>query len=205
MKRAIANILLNTQAVFLSPEKPFRWASGIMSPIYCDNRRVLAFPKERGAIKQQLAQVLEAYEYDAIMGTATAGIPMASILADYVNKPLGYVRSSQKAHGRNQQIEGFHQAGSKVIVIEDLISTGKSVLEVVDVLEKAEMEVVAVVGIFSYQLQAAKEAFQQRNLTYVTLSDFETLTQVALETNRITHANVEQLKAFQTDPTGWQA
>lgn len=203
MKQATAQILLNTQAIFLSPEQPFRWASGILSPIYCDNRRVLAFPHEREQIKAGLIELLSSLEFDGIIGTATAGIPMASLLADALQKPLGYVRSGQKTHGRNQQIEGFNQAGSRVVVIEDLISTGKSVLQAVDALRSAEIDVVSVVAIFSYNLHQAELAFKQQNVPYHTLSDFNTLAELALTQQQISLAQYQQLKQFQADPYHW--
>lgn len=204
MKQQIAQILLDTQAVFLSPQQPFQWASGILSPIYCDNRRVLAYPDARREIKNALATLLHEYDFDAVIGTATAGIPMASLLADCLNKPLGYVRSSQKAHGRGQQIEGFNQAKSRVIVIEDLISTGKSVLQAVAALRAAEIEVVAVVAIFSYNLPQAEQAFQNANVTYRTLSDFDHLAELALSQKQLSTQEYQQLKRFQQNPFDWQ-
>ena len=200
MRKAIAQTLLDTKAVFLSPDKPFTWASGIQSPIYCDNRKVLAFPKARDVIKQYFLKVLESYDYDAIMGTATAGIPMASILADATHKPLGYVRSGKKAHGRGNQIEGFLEKGAKVIVIEDLLSTGGSVLQVVDALREAGMEVIEVLAIFSYNMQRATDAFLEKQVSFKTLSDFDVLMEVAAEKGLITATQVQQLKAFQQNP-----
>ncbi|NEW66438.1 orotate phosphoribosyltransferase [Carnobacteriaceae bacterium zg-84] len=200
MSKDIAQILLDTQAVFLSVEKPFTWASGIQSPIYCDNRKVLAFPKERETIKQAFLNILKEYDYDAIIGTATAGIPMASILADATNKPLGYVRSSKKDHGRQNQIEGFSKEHSKVIVVEDLISTGKSVLKVVDALKEAGIEVIAVIAIFSYNMHLSQEQFSASGVSYRVLSDFNTLMQLALEQGMITSQQEKQLKKFQNNP-----
>lgn len=205
IQQTIAQLLLDTQAVFLSPDKPFQWASGILSPIYCDNRRVLAFPQARDQVKAGLLEQLALFEFDAVIGTATAGIPMASLLADELNKPLGYVRSGQKAHGRNQQIEGFNQTGSKVVVIEDLISTGKSVLQAVEALRKAGIEVVAVVAIFSYNLNQAEQAFHTHQVPYRTLSDFNTLADLALSQQKISATQYQQLKQFQSDPIKWLA
>lgn len=205
MKHQIAQLLLDTEAVFLSPDKPFRWASGLISPIYCDNRRVLAYPKARDYIKACLMEHLQGYAYEAIIGTATAGIPMASMLADTLHKPLGYVRSSQKAHGRQQQIEGFQRPQGKVVVIEDLISTGTSVLQAVEILRKADIEVVAVLAIFSYNLAQAEQAFAEANVRYETLSDFNNLSELALAQGRISPAQYQQLKRFQQKPQQWQS
>lgn len=192
----IAHSLLDTKAVFLSPDEPFTWASGIKSPIYCDNRRVLAFPDHRVAVRNGLADILAGLDYDAIMGTATAGIPMASILADYLNKPLGYVRGSQKKHGRSQQIEGYNEPGKKVVLIEDLISTGGSVLEAVGVLRQAGIEVVAVLAIFTYQLQKAAAAFAQADVPLYTLSNRDELLAVAVERGDLTDQQVTVVTDF---------
>lgn len=204
MKYRVAELLLETKSVFLSPEKPFTWASGIKSPIYCDNRRLLAFPKKRDLIKEAFIEKLKNVEFDAIMGTATAGIPMASILADALNKPLGYVRSSSKDHGRNNQIEGFNEAGKKVIVIEDLISTGGSVVEVVKALQEAGMEVISVYAIFTYELQKAAE--KMKGIQYYTLSNFTALAEVATKLQYIKENDFKKLIAFQKNPSDpeWQ-
>ncbi len=195
MEKLIAETLLSTKSVFLSVNEPFTWASGIKSPIYCDNRRVLAFPDKRELVKKAFIAVLNNLEFDAIMGTATAGIPMASILADALNKPLGYVRSSSKDHGRNNQIEGFYEPGSKVVVIEDLISTGGSVVEVVKALREANIEVVQVVAIFTYELDAAIEKMQ--GIDYTTLSNYTALIHVAKEQNYIKEEDLAKLTKFQ--------
>lgn len=198
MEKLIAKTLLETKSVFLSVNEPFTWASGIKSPIYCDNRRVLAFPKQRDIVKQGFIDVLNTLEFDAIIGTATAGIPMASIVADVMQKPLGYVRSSSKDHGRNNQIEGFCEPFSKVVVIEDLISTGGSVVEVVKALQAANIEVVCVVAIFTYELNAAKEKMEGINL--VTLSNYTALTSVANEMHYIEPSDLDKLAKFQKNP-----
>lgn len=204
MKTQIAQLLLDTEAVFLSPQQPFRWASGLISPIYCDNRRVLAFPEARTQIKQAFVAQLQARDIDAVIGTATAGIPMAALIADALNKPLGYVRSSQKGHGRQQQIEGFNRPNSRVIVIEDLISTGKSVLQAVEILRQSAIEVVSVAAIFSYNLALAEQAFAAAHVPYQTLSDFNSLSELALAQGNLTPDDYQQLKAFQQNPEGWQ-
>ncbi len=198
MEKLIAETLLSTKSVFLSVNEPFTWASGIKSPIYCDNRRVLAFPDKRELVKKAFIAVLNNLEFDAIMGTATAGIPMASILADALNKPLGYVRSSSKDHGRNNQIEGFYEPGSKVVVIEDLISTGGSVVEVVNALREANIEVVQVVAIFTYELDAAME--KMKGIEYTTLSNYTALIHVAKEQNYIKEEDLAKLTKFQKNP-----
>lgn len=198
MEKLIAETLLNTKSVFLSANEPFTWASGIKSPIYCDNRRVLAFPDKREVVKKAFIEVLNHLEFDAIMGTVTAGIPMASILADALNKPLGYVRSSSKDHGRNNQIEGFCEPGSKVVVIEDLISTGGSVVEVVNALREANIEVVQVVAIFTYELDAAME--KMKGIEYTTLSNYTALIHVAKEQNYIKEEDLAKLIKFQKNP-----
>lgn len=195
-KDRIARLLLDTKAVFLSPDEPFTWASGIQSPIYCDNRRVLAFPEQRQEVRDGLIGLLADLDYDAIMGTATAGIPMASILSDQLDKPLGYVRGSQKKHGRSQQIEGYNQTGSRVVLIEDLISTGGSVLEAVAVLRQAGIEVVAVVAIFTYQLDRATQAFEQANVPLLTLSDRDSLLAVALQDGDLKETDLVTVKDF---------
>lgn len=198
MEKIIAKTLLETQSVFLSIDKPFTWASGIKSPIYCDNRRVLAFPNQRNIVKSAFMDVLKTLEYDAIMGTATAGIPMASILADALEKPLGYVRSSSKDHGRNNQIEGFNEPGSRVVVIEDLISTGGSVVEVVKALQAANIEVVCVLAIFTYELRVAQEKMQ--GIPCMTLSNYRALTRLAEEMNHIDSDDLVKLAKFQENP-----
>lgn len=200
MRQTIAQLLLDTQAIFLSVEQPFTWASGIQSPIYCDNRKVLAFPKERRIVKEAFVDLLKSLEFDGIMGTATAGIPMASILADALDVPLGYIRSSKKSHGRTNQIEGFHQKGAKVIVIEDLISTGGSVLTAVEAARESGMEVVAVCAIFSYNLPQVGTTFEQANVPLYTLSDFDCLIELAHTAQTITSEQVAQLKQFQSNP-----
>lgn len=195
-QKAIANILLDTQAVFLSVDQPFTWASGIQSPIYCDNRRVLAFPQARQQVRDALVEKLADLDYDAIMGTATAGIPMASILADQLGKPLGYVRGSQKKHGRSQQIEGFNQGKTKVVLIEDLISTGGSVLEAVKVLSQADIEVIAVLAIFTYQLNRASQAFEEAGVPLYILSDRASLLEVALERGDLNQQDLTTVQNF---------
>lgn len=202
-KEIIANYLLETASVFLNTTQPFTWASGIRSPIYCDNRQLLAHPEARNAVRDQLLKVSQPFTFDGVMGTATAGIPMASILADHLNKPCGYVRSSNKGHGRQNQIEGFQQKGKKVILIEDLISTGGSVFTAIDALQQAGLEVSAVFAYFSYGFAGITEKFQAANIPLITLSDFNTLIDIAQQKGLIQPSDITLLQQFQKDPVNW--
>lgn len=202
IEKEIAKSLLDVKAVFLRPNEPFTWASGIKSPIYCDNRLVLSFPEKRDLVKNGLVDLIkEAYpEVEVIMGTATAGIPMAALTADVMGIPMGYVRSSNKTHGKENKIEGRVLPGQKVVVVEDLISTGGSCIGVVEALRAAGAVVLGVAAIFSYQLQDAAENFGSINCPFVTLSNYDALIDAALELDYIKHEDLEKLKAWKQDP-----
>ncbi len=207
-KEKIAKDLLSIKAVFLSPDKPFTWASGIKSPIYCDNRLTLSYPKVRNDIENGIANMVKEKFPDAeiLMGTSTAGIAHAAIAAYILEMPMGYVRSSSKSHGRENQIEGELRLGQKVVVIEDLISTGSSVLQVVDALREANAEVLGIVSIFTYSMQSGIERLKEENVVNYSLCDFETLITTALNENYIDGADISKLRAFIAEPTNgnWQ-
>ncbi|MEK5497079.1 orotate phosphoribosyltransferase [Bacillus sp. FSL M8-0077] len=203
MKTKIAKHLLQIKAVSLKPDEPFTWASGIKSPIYCDNRLTLSYPEVRGDIAEGLKDlILTHFEgAEVVAGTATAGIPHAALAADRLNVPMCYVRSKPKAHGKGNQIEGAISPGQKVVVVEDLISTGGSVLEVVAALEEEGCDVLGVAAIFTYGLPKATAAFQEKNIPYVTLTDYDTLTEVALELKAIEPSAMNKLKRWRQDPS----
>ena len=198
----IAKDLLSIKAVFLSPDEPFTWASGIKSPIYCDNRLTLSYPKVRNDIEKGLAELVqENYpDCEVLMGTSTAGIAHAALVADILNKPMGYVRGSNKSHGRQNRIEGVVREGMKVVVVEDLISTGGSSLEVVDALREAGCEVLGLVAIFTYGLKDSIKNFADKDWHFVTLSNYDALLPVAVEHNYIKEEALEKLKAWKVDP-----
>lgn len=203
MERSIAKHLLAIKAVFLKPSEPFTWASGIKSPIYCDNRLTLSYPETRFAVEQALADTIrrEYPDVDVVMGTATAGIAHAAITADLLGLPMGYVRSSSKDHGRNNQIEGKLEAGQKVVVVEDLISTGGSVIEVVESLREHGAIVLGIASIFTYGLQKGLDRLKAANVKNVSLSNFETLIEVAEQEHYITTEEKNKCIAFQKNPT----
>ncbi len=203
MNKAVAKGLLSIGAVFLRPDEPFTWASGIKSPIYCDNRLTLTAPEVRTLIESSLAQkVKELYpECEVLMGTSTAGIAHAAITAHMLDMPMGYVRSGAKDHGRQNQIEGKLVPGQKVVVIEDLISTGGSVLEVVDVLREAGAEVLGVVSIFTYGMQKGLDRMAAANVVNTSLTDFDTVCEVAAEIGYIKPEDIERLKKFRANPS----
>ena len=198
----IAKDLLSIKAVFLSPDEPFTWASGIKSPIYCDNRLTLSYPEVRNDIEKGLAELVqENYpDCEVLMGTSTAGIAHAALVADILNKPMGYVRGSNKSHGRQNRIEGAVREGMKVVVVEDLISTGGSSLEVVDALREAGCEVLGLVAIFTYGLKDSIKNFADKDSHFVTLSNYDALLPVAVEHNYIKEEALEKLKAWKVDP-----
>ena len=202
MKRKIAKGLLDIEAVFLSPQKPFTWASGIKSPIYCDNRLILTAPEIRNTVEQAIADtVKENYpQAEVLMGTSTAGIAHAAIAAHIMGIPMGYVRSGAKDHGRNNRIEGRLEKGQKVVVIEDLISTGGSVIDVVEALREAGAEVLGVVSIFTYGMKKGLERLAAADVKNISLTDFDTISQVAAETGYIKGSDLVKLKAFRDDP-----
>jgi len=203
LEREIAKDLLSIEAIFLKPEDPFTWASGIKSPIYCDNRLTLTAPVVRTKIENGLAQVIkEKYpEAEVLMGTSTAGIAHAAITADILNLPMGYVRGSSKDHGRKNQIEGRLQKGQKVVVIEDLISTGGSVIDVVNVLREAGAEVLGIASIFTYNMAKSKQRLEEANVKNVSLSNFDTLVEVAAEEGYIKREDTDRLIAFRNNPS----
>lgn len=193
----VANILLDIDAVKLSPKDPFTWASGIKSPIYCDNRQILGDVDSHRQVIKLLMEQLEGFgEADVIVGTATAGIPHATLIADRLGKPSAYVRGSKKAHGTARQIEGAAVNGKKVIVVEDLISTGGSSLNAVETLRADGAEVLGVIAIFSYGIKGAKEKFEAAGCDYSVLCDLDTLLEVALERGALDSKGAADVREF---------
>ncbi|MCI8415024.1 MAG: orotate phosphoribosyltransferase [Ruminiclostridium sp.] len=203
MKTKIAKDLLKIQAVFLRPDEPFTWASGIKSPIYCDNRLTLSDHQVRLDVENGLAEIVKTHypEAQALMGTSTAGIAHAAITAHLLKLPMGYVRSGAKDHGRKNQIEGKLEKGQKVVVIEDLISTGGSVLEVVDVLREAGAEVLGIASIFTYGMKKSVDRLAQAQVQNVSLTDLDTVAQVAAEEGYIRGEDQARLIAFRENPS----
>ena len=199
----VASALLSIKAVFLSPAKPFTWASGIKSPIYCDNRLILTAPAARKIVEEAIARTVKEKfpEAEVLMGTSTAGIAHAAIAAWLLDMPMGYVRSSNKDHGRQNRIEGRLEKGQKVVVIEDLISTGGSCIEVVEALREAGADVLGVVSIFTYGMKKGLERLAAANVTNYSLSNFDTLCSVAVEENYISAAEEQKLKKFMANPS----
>lgn len=198
----IAHDLLSIGAVFLRPEEPFTWASGIKSPIYCDNRLTLTAPAVRTAVEEGLVSLIRTHYPDCqvLMGTSTAGIAHAAICAHLMGLPMGYVRSGHKDHGRGNQIEGRLEKGEKVVVVEDLISTAGSCIEVVDVLRDAGAEVLGIVSIFTYGLKKGLDRLEEAHVSNVSLSNFDAVCQVAAEEGRIRQADIARLKQFRDNP-----
>lgn len=203
MKKLIAKDLLSIGAVFLRPEQPFTWASGIKSPIYCDNRLTLSDTKVRANVENGLAEVVRAHypEAEVLMGTSTAGIAHAAITATILDLPMGYVRSGAKDHGRTNRIEGRLEKGQKVVVIEDLISTGGSCIEVVEALREAGADVLGVASIFTYGMKRGLERLEAANVKNVSLSDLDTLVEVAAEEGYIKPEDKARLIAFRNNPS----
>jgi len=203
IKRLIAKDLLSIKAVFFRPEEPFTWASGIKSPVYCDNRLTLTAPAVRTNIENSLANVIkENYpDADVLMGTSTAGIAHAAITAHILDMPMGYVRSGAKDHGRQNQIEGKLEKGQKVVVVEDLISTGGSVIEVVNVLRDAGAEVLGIVSIFTYGMQKGLDRLKDANVKNISLTDFDTIAEVAAEEGYIKSEDIQKLIKFRNNPS----
>lgn len=203
MKTKIAKDLLKIQAVFLRPDEPFTWASGIKSPIYCDNRLTLSDHQVRLDVENGLAALIKEHypQAEVLMGTSTAGIAHAAITAHLLELPMGYVRSGAKDHGRKNQIEGKLLPGQKVVVVEDLISTGGSVLEVVDVLRQAGADVLGIVSIFTYGMQKSVERLAAANVKNVSLTDLDTVAQVAAAEGYIQPGDQERLLAFRANPS----
>ena len=202
MKEKIAKHLLEIGAVFLRPEQPFTWASGIKSPVYCDNRLTLTAPKARIDVETAIAEtVKEKYpEAEVLMGTSTAGIAHAAIAAHILDMPMGYVRSGAKDHGRGNQIEGKLEKGQKVVIIEDLISTGGSVIEVANVLREAGAEVLGIVSIFTYGMQKGIDRLEASNLINYSLTNFDTICTVAAKEGYIKEDAISRLIAFRNNP-----
>lgn len=203
IEQIIAAELLSIKAVFLSPNEPFTWASGIKSPIYCDNRLILTAPKSRKIVESAIAQTVKERfpEAEVLMGTSTAGIAHAAIAADILDMPMGYVRGSAKDHGRGNRIEGRLEAGAKVVVIEDLISTGGSCIDVVEALREAGAEVLGVVSIFTYGMKKGVERLAAAGVTNYSLSNFNTLVEVAVEQGYIEPSDEARLKQFMSNPS----
>ena len=203
MKKLIAKDLLKIKAVFFRPDEPFTWASGIKSPVYCDNRLTLTSVDVRCDVENGLATLIkENYkDVEVLMGTSTAGIAHAAIVGHILNLPMGYVRSGAKDHGRQNQIEGRLEKGQKVVVVEDLISTGGSVIEVVNVLREAGAEVLGVVSIFTYGMKKGLERLEQACVKNVSLTDFDVIAQVAAEEGYIKQEDIQKLIAFRNNPS----
>ena len=202
INKLIARDLLKIKAVFFRPEEPFTWASGIKSPVYCDNRLTLTAPEVRNDVEKSLAQIIgEEYpEVEVLMGTSTAGIAHAAITAHLMALPMGYVRSGAKDHGRQNQIEGKLEPGQKVVVVEDLISTGGSVLEVVDVLRQAGAEVLGIASIFTYGMQKGIDRLAAANVKNVSLTDFDVIAEEAAKAGYIRPEDISRLIHFRNDP-----
>lgn len=203
MEKKIARDLLKIKAVFFRPDEPFTWASGIKSPVYCDNRLTLTAPEVRLDVENGLAELIKTHypEAEVLMGTSTAGIAHAAITAHILNLPMGYVRSGAKDHGRQNQIEGRLEKGQKVVVVEDLISTGGSVIEVVNVLREAGAEVLGVVSIFTYGMKKGLARLAEAKVKNISLTNFDVIAQAAAEEGYIRPEDVERLIAFRNNPS----
>ncbi len=204
-EKAVAEKLLQINAIRLNPEQPFTWASGWKSPIYCDNRRVLSFPYEREFIKSEMSNIIfsDFPEANLLAGVATAGIAWGALSADQLKLPYIYVRPKPKEHGLGNQIEGYYEKGQKVLVIEDLISTGKSSLQVVDVLKSAGLDVIGMVAIFTYGFDTATKAFATSGIPFKTLTNYETLIAMAVEKGAVSTEQQSVLLNWQSDPANW--
>ncbi|MCF2492637.1 orotate phosphoribosyltransferase [Dyadobacter chenhuakuii] len=203
--KRIAELLLEAKAIKLSPDKPFQWSSGWLSPIYCDNRVALSYPDTRTFIKKTLAALIkkEYPDVQAVVGVATGGIAQGALVADLLELPFAYVRPEPKKHGMGNQIEGRLEKGQSVIIIEDLISTGGSSLKVVDVLREAEIEVAGMVAIFTYGFAVAENNFKEKNVKLSTVSNYNALIETALEHNYIDSSQLESLSAWRVAPETW--
>ena len=204
-EKATAEKLLQINAIKLSPQQPFTWASGWKSPIYCDNRKILSFPFIRDFIKSEMCSVVfeQFPQADMLAGVATAGIAWGAMVADQLKLPYIYVRPKPKEHGLGNQIEGFYDKGRKVVVIEDLISTGKSSLEVVEVLRREGVEVIGMVSIFTYGFDVAKKAFSEAGVPYISLTNYNTLIELAEENGIVTPEQQNTLLNWRQDPANW--
>jgi orotate phosphoribosyltransferase len=205
-KKAIAEKLLQINAIKLNIEHPFTWASGWKSPIYCDNRKILSFPFVRDFIKSEMCNIIfQTFDHaDMIAGVATAGIPWGAMAADQLKLPYIYVRPKPKEHGLGNQIEGFYEPGKRVVVVEDLVSTGKSSLQVVDVLKNAGLQVDGMVSIFNYGFPEAKNAFEKYQIPLKSLTDYDSLIALAIEQNKISEEDQNALLNWRQDPANWK-
>jgi orotate phosphoribosyltransferase len=205
-ERAVAEKLLQINAIKLSPQQPFTWASGWKSPIYCDNRKALSFPFTRDFIKSEMCSVVfEQFPEAALLaGVATAGIPWGAMVADQLKLPYIYVRPKPKEHGLGNQIEGFYEQNSKVVVVEDLVSTGKSSLDVVAVLRSQGLDVLGMVSIFTYGFDIASTAFSKAGLPLISLTNYNVLTEVAFENGLVSAEQQAALMNWRSDPANWQ-
>lgn len=203
IKKQIAKDLLSIKAVFFRPDEPFTWASGIKSPVYCDNRLTLTAPEVRNHVENALAETIrrEYPETQVLMGTSTAGIAHAAITGHILGLPMGYVRSGAKDHGRGNRIEGRLEKGQKVVVVEDLISTGKSVIETAEALREAGADVLGIVSIFTYNMQKGLDALRTAGLKNVSLTDFDVIARVAAEEHYIEDKDIARLIAFRNNPS----
>lgn len=203
IKEIIASELLSIEAVFLKPDEPFTWASGILSPIYCDNRLTLTSPSVRDDVENGLATLIKRHypEAEVLMGTATAGIAHAAITAHILDLPMGYVRGSAKDHGRKNRIEGKINKGQKIVVVEDLISTGGSAITTVDALREAGAEVLGIASIFTYGMKSSLQALSENSIKNVSLTDFDTIIKIAAKEKYIKHESIEPLIAFRNNPS----
>ncbi len=206
LDKIFAEKLLKIKAIKLQPDNPFTWASGWKSPFYCDNRKTLSYPDMRSFVKTELSRVImENFEdVDAIAGVATGAIPQGALVADVLNKPFVYVRSKPKDHGLENLIEGELKPGMKVVVVEDLISTGGSSLKAVDAIRNNGCEVIGMVAAYTYGFDAAKEAFKKANVQLITLTNYEAVLDVALKTGYITENQVSVLNTWRKDPSQWK-
>jgi orotate phosphoribosyltransferase len=204
-EKIVAEKLLQAGAVKLSAEKPFTWASGWKSPIYCDNRKLLSFPFLRDFIKSEMCNVIfeQFADADLIAGVATAGIPWGAMAADQLKLPFIYVRPKPKEHGLGNQVEGFFEAGQKTMVVEDLVSTGKSSLQVVDVLRNSGLEVAGMVSIFNYGFDAAQQAFKDADVKLESLTTYSSMIQLAIEKNIVSPADEQLLLSWRSNPSEW--
>ena len=203
MEKKVAKALLSIGAVFFRPEEPFTWASGIKSPVYCDNRLILTAPEHRNTVESAIAETVKNVypECDVLMGTSTAGIAHAAIAAHLLGMPMGYVRSGNKDHGRQNRIEGKLEKGQKVVVVEDLISTGGSVIDVVDALREAGAEVLGIVSIFTYGMQKGIDRLAAANVKNVSLTNFDVIAEVAAEEGYIKPEDIARLIKFRNNPS----
>ena len=203
LKELIAKDLLSIRAVFFRPDEPFTWASGIKSPVYCDNRLTLTAPSVRNDVENGLAKLVKEFypEAEVLMGTSTAGIAHAAIVGHILDMPMGYVRSGAKDHGRQNRIEGKLEKGQKVVVVEDLISTGGSVIEVVEALREEGAEVLGVVSIFTYGMKKGLERLSVANVKNISLTDFDTIANIAAKEGYIAKEDVQRLITFRNNPS----